>query len=47
LSNGELYAIFTNKAKGGKTGSVVAIVKGTKAADVISVIRNEFLKEMK
>ena len=39
LSNGELYTILTNKVKGGKKGSIVAIVKGTKAHDVIRVIR--------
>ena len=39
MSNGELYAIFTNKAKGGKKGSVAVIVKGTKADYVISLIR--------
>ena len=39
LSNGELYTILTNKAKRGKKGSIIAIVKGTKASDVINLIR--------
>ncbi|MCL7765534.1 DDE transposase, partial [Polaribacter sp. Z014] len=38
LSNGELYTILTNKNANGKKGSIVAIVKGTKAQDVIDVI---------
>lgn len=37
ISNGELYAILTNKsAKGGK-GSLVAMVEGTKAEDISNV----------
>lgn len=38
LSNGELYTILTNKEANGKKGSIVAIVKGTKAEDVINVL---------
>jgi transposase len=38
LSNGELYTIFTNKDGHGKKGSIIAIVKGTKAADVIAIL---------
>lgn len=38
LSNGELYTILTNKEANGKKGSIVAIVKGTKAQDVINVL---------
>jgi len=38
LSNGELYTIVTNKDANGKKGSIVAIVKGTKAKDVINVL---------
>jgi transposase len=38
LSNGELYTILTNKDGQGKKGSVVAIVKGTKAIDVINIL---------
>ncbi len=38
LSNGELYTILTNKEARGKKGAIVAIVKGTKAIDVIKII---------
>lgn len=38
LSNGELYTILTNKDARGKKGAIVAIVKGTRAIDVIAVI---------
>ena len=38
LSNGELYTILTNKNAQGKKGCIVAIVKGTKASDVINVL---------
>lgn len=39
LSNGELYTIVTNKAAKGKKGVLVAMVKGTKAEDVIEAIK--------
>lgn len=35
LSQGELYTIVTNKSAKGKKGSLVAMIKGTKSADVI------------
>ena len=38
LSNGELYTILTNKDANGKKGCIIAIVKGTKAKDVINVL---------
>jgi len=38
LSNGELYTILTNKNAQGKKGSIVAIVKGTRAIDVINIL---------
>ena len=38
LSHGELYTIITNKAAKGKKGAIVAIVAGTKAETVISVL---------
>ncbi len=38
LSNGELYTVLTNKGANGKKGSIVAIIKGTKADDVINVL---------
>ncbi len=39
LSNGELYTIVTNKAAKGKKGVLLAMVKGTKAEDVIKVLK--------
>lgn len=39
VSNGELYTILTNKEANGKEGCIVAIVKGTKADDVIQVLK--------
>ncbi len=39
LSHGELYTIVTNKAAKGKKGAVVAIIAGTKAETVISVLK--------
>jgi len=39
LANGELYTILTNKAAKGKQGAIVAIVEGTKAEKVISIIK--------
>lgn len=38
LSNGELYTILTNKSRNTRKGSIVAMVKGTKAEDVIAVL---------
>ena len=38
LSNGELYTILTNKAGKGKKGTLVAIVEGTQAKNVIAVL---------
>jgi transposase len=39
LTQGELYTIVTNKAKHGKKGALVAIVKGTRAEDVIKALQ--------
>lgn len=39
LSNGELYTVVTNKAAKGKKGVLVAMVKGTRADDVIEVLK--------
>ncbi|WP_229254275.1 transposase [Dyadobacter sp. NIV53] len=39
LSNGELYTIVTNKAAKGKKGALVAMIKGTRAENVIDVLR--------
>ena len=38
LSNGELYTIIINKEAHGGKGSIVAIVKGTKADTIIEII---------
>lgn len=38
LSKGELYTIIINKDRHGRKGSIVAVIKGTKAEDVIAVL---------
>jgi len=38
LSNGELYTILTNKAAKGRKGILVAMIKGTKAENIIAVL---------
>lgn len=38
LSYDELYTVVTNKAAKGKKGTLIAIIKGTKAEDVIAVL---------
>jgi transposase len=38
ISNGDLYTIVTNKERGGKKGTIVAMVEGTRAEDVIKAI---------
>lgn len=38
LSKGELYTIIINKDRRGMKGSIVAIIKGTKAEDIIAVL---------
>lgn len=45
MSNGELYTIVTNKSAKGKSGSIVAMVKGTKSDDIIDVINKIPLKQ--
>lgn len=45
FSNGELYTILTNKNAKGKKGAIVAMVKGTKAEDVIRVLQQIPLKQ--
>lgn len=39
LSNDELYTIVTNKEAKGKKGALVAMIKGTKAEDIIDVLK--------
>lgn len=38
ISNGELYTIITNKDAHGRKGTIVAMVEGTKAEDVIKIV---------
>lgn len=44
LSYDELYTIITNKKAKGKAGSIVAIIKGTKADSVIEILNKIPLK---
>lgn len=39
LSNGELYTIVTSKEAKGRKGAIVAMIKGTVAEDIISVLK--------
>ena len=39
LSTGEVYTIVSNKESHGRKGCIVAIVRGTKASDVIKVVK--------
>ena len=39
LSNGELYTIVTSKAAKGRKGTIVAMIKGTVAEDIIAVLK--------
>jgi transposase len=39
ISQGELYTVLTNKAEKGKSGTLVAMIKGTKAEQVSAVIK--------
>lgn len=45
LSYDELYTIITNKKPKGKAGSIVAIIKGTKAENVINILNKIPLKK--
>lgn len=38
LSNGELYTIVTSKEAKGRKGTIVAMIKGTVAQDIIDVL---------
>lgn len=44
LSQGELYTVITNKLAKGKKGTIVAMVKGTQAEDVIKALSTIPLK---
>lgn len=39
MSNGELYTIITNKEAKGKRGSLVALVEGTRAEEIIPILK--------
>jgi transposase len=39
LSKGELYTFITNKAAGGKKGTIVACISGTKSEDITKVLK--------
>ena len=47
FSNGDLYTIITNKKAKGKKGSIVAMIKGTKADAVIKILHKIPLKQRK
>ena len=47
FSNGDLYTIITNKKAKGKKGSIVAMIKGTKAEVVIKILHKIPLKQRK
>ena len=40
LSNGELYTVITSKKAKGKKGTLVAMIKGTKASEVIETLKS-------
>lgn len=41
LSQGELYTVVTNKEANGRSGSIIAIIKGTDSETVTSILRTE------
>jgi len=45
VSNGELYTVITNKAGKGGKGSLVTIVKGTKAEEIVHILAKIPLSE--
>ena len=47
LSSGEVYTFLTNKAGKGGSGTLVAVVRGTKAEDVIRVLEKIDLSKRK
>ena len=47
LSSGEVYTFLTNKAGKGRKGTLVAVVKGTKAEDVIQILKKINLSKRK
>lgn len=47
FSNGDLYTILTNKSAKGRQGTIIAMVKGTKAENVIKILGKIPLKQRK
>ena len=47
LSNGELYTILTNKARKGKKGSIIAMIKGTCSSNIIKLLLNKLTLEQR
>jgi len=47
ISNGELYTVLTNKQAHGKKGALVAMCKGTKAKNIISILAKIPYKQRK
>ena len=47
FSNGDLYTIVTNKKAKGKKGALIAMVKGTKAENVIDILHKISIKQRK
>jgi len=47
FSNGDLYTILTNKKAKGKKGALVAMIKGTKAENVIRILHKIPFKQRK
>jgi len=45
LSHGELYTILTNKKAKGKKGAIIAVIEGTKADNIITVLSKIPLKQ--
>lgn len=46
ISNGELYTVLTNKARHGKKGCLVAIVRGTVVEDVVHALERVPLRKL-
>ena len=50
LSKGNLYTILVNRDKRGRKGSIIAVIQGTKADDIIAVlikVRKELRNQVK
>lgn len=47
LSHGELYTVLTNKEAKGKKGTIVAIIAGTKAENIISLLNQHITQKQR